>query len=44
MSTGSVIFSLRDGMALTVPMMAKLMGRNVMEVTARLVSQNINLR
>ena len=32
MSTGSVIFSLRDGMALTVPMMAKLMGRNVMEV------------
>jgi site-specific DNA-cytosine methylase len=34
MSTGSVIFSFRDGMALTVPMMAKLMGRNVMEVTA----------
>jgi len=44
MSTGSVIFSLRDGMMLTVSMMAKLMGRNVMEVTARLVSQNINLR
>ena len=34
MSTGSVIFSLRDGMMLTVSMMAKLMGRNVMEVTA----------
>ena len=34
MNTGSVIFSLRDGTALTVPMMAKLMGRNVMEVAA----------
>ena len=41
MSTGSVIFSLRDGMALTVPMMAKLMGRNVMEIAGLGVGEGV---
>jgi hypothetical protein len=41
MNTGSVIFSLRDGMALTVPMMAKLMGRNVMEIAGLGVIQGV---
>ena len=41
MNTGSVIFSLRDGMALTVPMMAKLMGRNVMEIAGLGVGEGV---
>ena len=41
MSTGSVIFSRRDGMALTVPMKAKLMGRNVMEIAGLGVGEGV---